>query len=297
VFNFKRILHKIPLVKSKIGTYAAALYLLKEEMESEEYNTLLEYLESHKALSGVRKLTEELTKGKAICLLGEDNMTTEIIKEIEEDALGEAGLNLRTLATLGMGVEAKKDIKLGQELDYYDNKVGDKHSGKVVKISSSGYEIEDEKTKKKTKFTYFDKSKAQKLMKTVEEDAPANNMGDGNVAVKDAPFVDDEKSKKVDGRTKSFKDIMRRIRERKLKEEERAIKAKLRAMGISESMLEGTESTVQEGSDVEGETYKEYFAKCLKKFGVKSPAELEGKKKVEFFNYVDDNWAAAVEKD
>ena len=30
IFNLKRILHKIPLVKSKIGTYATALYLLKQ---------------------------------------------------------------------------------------------------------------------------------------------------------------------------------------------------------------------------------------------------------------------------
>jgi len=30
IFNLKRILHKIPLVKSKIGTYATALFLLKQ---------------------------------------------------------------------------------------------------------------------------------------------------------------------------------------------------------------------------------------------------------------------------
>ena len=30
IFNLKRILHKIPLVRSKIGTYATALYLLKQ---------------------------------------------------------------------------------------------------------------------------------------------------------------------------------------------------------------------------------------------------------------------------
>ena len=30
IFNLKRILHKIPLVRSKLGTYATALYLLKQ---------------------------------------------------------------------------------------------------------------------------------------------------------------------------------------------------------------------------------------------------------------------------
>jgi len=32
VFNIKRILHKIPLVKSKLGTYATALYFLKQSV-------------------------------------------------------------------------------------------------------------------------------------------------------------------------------------------------------------------------------------------------------------------------
>ena len=39
VFNLKRILHKIPGVRTKIGTYATALYLLKQhfpEVENEK---------------------------------------------------------------------------------------------------------------------------------------------------------------------------------------------------------------------------------------------------------------------
>lgn len=36
VFNLKRILHKIPLVKSKIGTYATALFLLKQSVVTDE---------------------------------------------------------------------------------------------------------------------------------------------------------------------------------------------------------------------------------------------------------------------
>ena len=35
IFNLKRILHKIPLVKSKIGTYATALFLLKQHFASQ----------------------------------------------------------------------------------------------------------------------------------------------------------------------------------------------------------------------------------------------------------------------
>ena len=38
IFNLKRILHKIPLVKSKIGTYATALFLLKQHFAGQVEN-------------------------------------------------------------------------------------------------------------------------------------------------------------------------------------------------------------------------------------------------------------------
>ena len=63
VFNFKRILSKIPLVKSKLGTYAAALFLLKEHMKEDEYNLLVEYI------SETGKF-DELTKNiNTLCLI------------------------------------------------------------------------------------------------------------------------------------------------------------------------------------------------------------------------------------
>lgn len=45
------------------------------------------------------------------------------------------------------------------------------------------------------------------------------------------------------------------------------------------------------------EKYQKFFQAALKKFGVKSPAELEGDKKKEFFNYVDKNYEAENEED
>ena len=38
--------------------------------------------------------------------------------------------------------------------------------------------------------------------------------------------------------------------------------------------------------------YQAFFQKALKKFGVKSPSELEGDKKKEFFDYIDKNYDA-----
>lgn len=39
-----------------------------------------------------------------------------------------------------------------------------------------------------------------------------------------------------------------------------------------------------------------FFKAALKKFGVKDPADLDKKKRKEFFNYVDKNWKADNEK-
>ena len=41
--------------------------------------------------------------------------------------------------------------------------------------------------------------------------------------------------------------------------------------------------------------YRAYFAKKLAQFGVKSPADLQGDKKKEFFNAVDKGWKAKNE--
>jgi len=43
------------------------------------------------------------------------------------------------------------------------------------------------------------------------------------------------------------------------------------------------------------EAYQKFFAAALKKFGVKSPAELKGDKEKEFYDYIDDNWEAKDE--
>ena len=58
---------------------------------------------------------------------------------------------------------------------------------------------------------------------------------------------------------------------------------------------ENQDGTVtKEASDKQAK-YKAFFDKALKKFGVSSPAELEGEKKKEFFDYVDKNYEAQNE--
>lgn len=57
--------------------------------------------------------------------------------------------------------------------------------------------------------------------------------------------------------------------------------------------FEGRELNVDEDK----ERYQKFFNAALKKFGVKSPADLKGDKKKEFFDYVDKNYEADNESD
>jgi len=45
------------------------------------------------------------------------------------------------------------------------------------------------------------------------------------------------------------------------------------------------------------ESYKEFFNKKLKEYGVSSPDELDDEKKKEFFNMIDKEWKGEKEED
>jgi len=50
-----------------------------------------------------------------------------------------------------------------------------------------------------------------------------------------------------------------------------------------------------EGHKIDEGDYQEFFANAMKKFGIKSPAELDDEGKKKFFNYVDKNFQAKTE--
>ena len=60
---------------------------------------------------------------------------------------------------------------------------------------------------------------------------------------------------------------------------------------------EDDKKEVEEELSAKQKKYRAFFDKALKKFGVKSPDELEGDKKKEFFDYVDANYEADNESD
>ena len=47
IFNMKRLLHKIPGVRTKLGTYATALFLLKQHLSSQDSQQGLLLLRNH----------------------------------------------------------------------------------------------------------------------------------------------------------------------------------------------------------------------------------------------------------
>ena len=61
-------------------------------------------------------------------------------------------------------------------------------------------------------------------------------------------------------------------------------------------LLEKIDKYLQEQEEKSVE-YKAFFEKMLKKYGVKSPAELKGDKKKQFFDEVDKGFKAEKETD
>ena len=73
-------------------------------------------------------------------------------------------------------------------------------------------------------------------------------------------------------------------------------KKKVKAEDVDEEELEDDKEEADEQSEKQ-KKYQKFFNAALKKFGVSSPAELEGDKKKEFFDYVDKNYEADKETD
>ena len=62
---------------------------------------------------------------------------------------------------------------------------------------------------------------------------------------------------------------------------------------IADTKIQNEETIRTEGSK---EEYQKFFNAALKKFGAKSPAEMDDEKKKKFFNYIDKNWKGEGEK-
>ena len=105
-------------------------------------------------------------------------------KVTEEVELDE---NYRKLAMKGIGTETKKAAKVGLKTDYYLPKDGNKSFGKITRVTSSGYEITDEKTKKVHKFKFYDPNNDPTSVRNTREEVELDEV----LKPKDKKVIDD----------------------------------------------------------------------------------------------------------
>jgi len=146
-----------------------------------------------------------------------------------------------------------------------------------------------------------------------------------------------EESSKVDGRTKAYREAVRRI---KMRQERNKVKAKSQPVTEEEVIDEAKKGLRYRGAPAElrarqltnpdketmvvkknyvividkkdepeylkkgwklaeegsKEEYQKFFNAALKKFGAKSPSDMDDEKKKKFFDYIDKNWKGEGEK-
>ena len=86
VFNFKRIMMKIPLVRSQLGTYAAALFLLKEHYKIENLPEaeITKYLLENKLIDLNDKISEEVIGFGNMLPMGEYKLKDQVTADDDE---------------------------------------------------------------------------------------------------------------------------------------------------------------------------------------------------------------------
>ena len=108
----------------------------------------------------------------------------------------------------------------------------------------------------------------------------------------------EEGSSRMDGRTSEYREHRKKLESARARRESTK-KTESYEIGSDEyrKYLERITpgETIEEKSG-DKEAYQKFFNSALKKFGVKSPAELEGDKKKEFYDYVDKNWTGDHEE-
>ena len=86
VFNCKRIMSKIPFVRSQLGTYAAALFLLKEHYKIENLpeGEINQFLMENKLVSFDNKISEEIIGFGSMLPMGEYKLKDQVTADDEE---------------------------------------------------------------------------------------------------------------------------------------------------------------------------------------------------------------------
>ena len=152
-------------------------------------------------------------------------------------------------------------------------------------------ELRREKPKKGSKKPRPNKSKSMGARRTFGGPSEEVEEAVDTSLVKKAVELALKMGGDMSGATKKIEKMMKGLSKNK----EVAAALQLANEEVSESVLdEALQMNAQESKKAK---YKAFFDKALMKFGVKSPAELKGDKKKEFFDYVDANYEAENETD
>ena len=200
-------------------------------------------------------------------------------------------------------LDGKVNIK--EEMDPTDH-VKKSDEGKFCVYNAANKKVKEFDTKDEAdKYAVDNHDKLMAAKNEVAEPEPKGEKDFKDKHVKKVSGMKNDgtniKETKADIET-SYADALSKINEAQSAAQKAAFKKMLDAKDKAEdkdSKKEAKEEETPTGpTDEETEKQKKYqafFQKALKKYGVKSPAELEGDKKKDFFDYIDANYEAEDE--
>ena len=159
---------------------------------------------------------------------------------------------------------------------------GQKTAGPVLKLCENTFNVKDKYTGKSFTYKYINEENNVRTFRDITEGKFSAKL------IKQAGGIAFDKRYYMGNMTGAIKAI------EKLK---KGLSDDPKVQALLKTANENTNNNFFEALSTEDkEAYQKFFNGALKKFGVSSPAELEGEKKKEFFDYIDKNWKGDGEK-
>ncbi len=159
---------------------------------------------------------------------------------------------------------------------------GMKAAGPILKMCENTYNVKDKHTGKSFTFKYEDEGDMKTFRQITEAKFPKKLVRMAGGIAFDKRYVGGN----MTGAVKAIEKIKKGL------SDDPQVRDMLRL--ANESFNNEFYNALSEKEKTE---YQKFFQSVLKKFGVKSPAELSGDKEKEFYNYVDKNWSGKTETD
>ena len=205
----------------------------------------------------------------------EDRETQRMILSLES-LTGDEGTTEYDRATINRALEEELHVE-------FVKPDGMKAVGPVLKMSSNTYNLKDMHTGKSFTYKYIEEDKHMKTFGEVISEAkfPKKLVRQAGGIAFDKRYVAGNMTGAINAIEKLKKGLS----------DDPDVRDMLRL--ANESFNNEFYKSMSEEDKTE---YQKFFQKTLKQFGVQSPAELEGDKEKEFYNYIDKNWKGKGEK-